>query len=178
MANRLGLGQLKWELEDFSFRFLEPHSYKQIANNLEERRQDREKYLQNFVSSLSEMLESEGLVAQVAGRPKHIYSIAKKMRSKGVGFDELFDVRAVRVIVQNLAQCYAVLGFVHGRWPHVATEFDDYIAKPKSNGYQSLHSVIIGPEKKAVEIQIRTQGMHELAAVSYTHLTLPTIYSV
>ncbi len=163
LANRLGLGQLKWELEDFSFRFLEPHSYKQIANNLEERRQDREKYLQNFVSSLSEMLESEGLVAQVAGRPKHIYSIAKKMRSKGVGFDELFDVRAVRVIVQNLAQCYAVLGFVHGRWPHVATEFDDYIAKPKPNGYQSLHSVIIGPEKKAVEVQIRTQGMHELA---------------
>lgn len=163
LANRLGVGQLKWELEDFSFRFLEPQRYQQIAQSLEERRQDREQYINAFVAAVNTLLQEAGIEAEVAGRPKHIYSIAKKMRSKGLGFDELFDVRAVRIIVGSLADCYAVLGLVHGQWPHIASEFDDYIAKPKENGYQSLHSVVIGPNKKALEIQIRTQAMHQQA---------------
>lgn len=163
LANRLGIGQLKWELEDFSFRYLEPDVYKHIAKSLEERRQDREQYLIDFVGQIEMLLEQAGISANVAGRPKHIYSIVKKMRQKSLGFEELFDVRAVRIIVDSLADCYGVLGLVHNRWDSISAEFDDYIAKPKPNGYQSLHTVVVGPHQKAVEIQIRTQAMHELA---------------
>lgn len=163
LANRLGIGQLKWELEDLSFRCLEPDTYKQVASQLEEKRADREAYMQHFVAELVQLLAVESVEAEVLGRPKHIYSIVKKMRRKSVGFDELYDVRAVRVIVNDLATCYAVLGLVHNRWRYLAAEFDDYIARPKENGYQSLHTVVLGVGNKPVEIQIRTRRMHELA---------------
>ncbi len=163
LANRLGIGQLKWELEDFSFRYLEPEAYQNIARNLEERRSERERYVEDFVARLQALLQAEGITASVSGRAKHIYSIAKKMRQKSLRFDELFDVRAVRIIASSLADCYAVLGLVHNRWPHIAAEFDDYIARPKANGYQSLHTVVVAEQNKTVEVQIRTQAMHEQA---------------
>lgn len=163
LANRLGIGQLKWELEDFSLRFLEPDLYKTIAANLEERRVDREHYLQIFVQEVEMLLNGAGIKAEVSGRPKHIYSIAKKMRKKSLSFDQLYDVRAVRIIVDSLADCYAVLGLAHNHWHHLPSEFDDYISRPKDNGYQSLHTVVMGEQGKAVEIQIRTQEMHERA---------------
>ncbi len=163
LANRLGLGQLKWEMEDLSFRFLEPLTYKRIAKLLEERRDDRESYITNAVSDINEMLEANGVKAEVYGRPKHIYSIWKKMTSKQKDFNELFDVRAVRITVDEVADCYAVLGIVHGRWRHIAQEFDDYIANPKENGYKSLHTAVFGPEGKPLEIQIRSRAMHEFA---------------
>ncbi len=163
LANRLGLGQLKWELEDLSFRFLEPLTYKRIAKLLEERREEREKYIKDAVSEISDMLENDGIAADVYGRPKHIYSIWKKMTAKKKEFSELFDVRAVRVTVEKVADCYAVLGLVHGRWRHIAQEFDDYIANPKENGYRSLHTAVFGVDGKALEIQIRTKEMHEFS---------------
>ena len=163
IANRLGIGQLKWELEDLSFRYLEPQTYKQIAKNLDEKRVEREDYVKAFVSSVKEIVEESGLVATIDGRPKHIFSIWIKMTSKNRDFNELFDVRAVRVEVETVADCYAVLGLVHGKWRHIEREFDDYIANPKENGYQSLHTAVHGPEGKAVEIQIRTTKMHEFA---------------
>jgi len=163
IANRLGIGQLKWELEDLSFRYLEPQTYKQIAKYLDERRAERENYVKNFVSSIKEIVDESKIEAKVDGRPKHIFSIWKKMTSKNRDFNELFDVRAVRVEVNSIADCYAVLGLVHGKWRHIEKEFDDYIANPKENGYQSLHTAVRGPEGKAVEIQIRTTKMHEFA---------------
>jgi len=163
IANRLGIGQLKWELEDLSFRFLEPVTYKQVAGFLEEKREERESYIQHAVSTIQALLKEANINAQVYGRPKHIFSIWKKMQAKQVAFDELFDVRAVRITVQTLAECYTTLGLVHGKWRHLSKEFDDYIANPKGNGYQSLHTAVLGPEDKPLEIQIRTQDMHDFA---------------
>lgn len=163
LANRLGLAQIKWELEDLSFRYLEPQAYKQIAKALEERRVVREDYVESFKQALSEFLMNVDIEAAVSGRPKHIYSIARKMQQKDLGLDELFDVHAVRILVESVADCYAALGIIHTKWKTIPREFDDYIAHPKPNGYQSLHTVIIGPDSKPVEIQIRTREMHEFA---------------
>ena len=163
IANRLGIGQLKWELEDLSFRFLEPDTYRRIANYLDEKREEREDYIVKVVATLKKELEAVNVKAEVYGRPKHIYSIWKKMIAKHRAFDELFDVRAVRIVVENVADCYMTLGIVHGLWRHIAKEFDDYIANPKENGYRSLHTAVSGPQGKPVEIQIRTHAMDEFA---------------
>jgi GTP pyrophosphokinase len=163
IANWLGVGQLKWELEDLAFRYLDPQTYKRIVSLLEERREDRERYISEFVTTLRAALAEEGLDAQVLGRPKHIVSIWRKMQQKRLEFHELFDVRAVRVLTNSIADCYGVLGVVHTRWPHIPKEFDDYIANPKENGYQSLHTAVIGPQGKVVEVQIRTREMHAAA---------------
>ncbi len=163
LANRLGIGQLKWELEDLAFRYLQPQTYKNIAQSLSENRIVREKYLDNFLTVLKSEIKKEQLVAEIYGRPKHIYSIWKKMQRKQVEFSNVFDLRAVRIIVEKVSVCYSVLGMIHGTWQYVPEEFDDYIANPKPNGYQSLHTVIIGPEMAMIEIQIRTQTMHEFA---------------
>jgi len=163
LANRLGIGQLKWEMEDLSFRYLEPLTYKRIAKLLEERREEREDYIKDAVVEIKLMLENTGIDAETYGRPKHIYSIWKKMTAKKKEFNELFDVRAIRITVKSVADCYTVLGLVHGRWRHIAKEFDDYIANPKENGYSSLHTAVYGPGGKPLEIQIRTQEMHEFA---------------
>lgn len=160
LANRLGIWQLKWELEDLSFRFLEPDNYQRIAKLLDERRADRERYINQVMDELRAELGADGIAAEVSGRPKHIYSIWKKMRGKELDFHKLFDVRAVRVLVDDVAACYAVLGIVHSLWRPIKSEFDDYIASPKENMYQSLHTAVIGPEGKTVEIQIRTHDMH------------------
>ncbi len=161
LANRLGIGQLKWELEDLSFRYLHPDTYKQIAHLLDEKRIDREHYIEEFVQNLSQCLQDEGIKADVYGRPKHIYSIWRKMQKKHLDFTELYDVRAVRIIVPRLQDCYAALGVVHTHYHHIPREFDDYIANPKPNGYQSIHTVVLGPSGKTVEIQIRTEQMHK-----------------
>lgn len=161
LANRLGIGQLKWELEDIAFRYLHPNVYKKIAKLLDEKRLDRERYMVEFVDFLSGELKKIGVKGTVYGRPKHIYSIWKKMQQKSLDFDQLFDVRAVRVIVDELQDCYGALGVVHTNWNHLHNEFDDYVATPKANGYQSIHTVVIGPEGKSVEVQIRTQQMHD-----------------
>ncbi|MBA6341080.1 GTP diphosphokinase [Colwellia sp. MB02u-10] len=161
LANRLGIGQLKWELEDLSFRYLHPEVYKEIAKELDEKRLDRERYMAEFVDNISKQLKSSDIKGVVCGRPKHIYSIWKKMQQKSLDFEQLFDVRAVRVIVDELQGCYGALGLVHTSWKHLSKEFDDYVATPKSNGYQSIHTVVIGPEDKTIEIQIRTQQMHD-----------------
>lgn len=163
LANRLGIGQLKWELEDLAFRCLHPDKYREIAKDLGERRVDREKYIENFVNELSDLLKHEGIKCEVYGRPKHIYSIWRKMQRKHLRFDELYDIRAVRVIVEKISDCYAVLGIVHSKWKHIQEQFDDYIANPKSNGYQSIHTVVYGDGGKRVEIQIRTRNMHNTA---------------
>ena len=161
LANRLGIGQLKWELEDLAFRYLHPDTYKQIARQLDERRLDRERYIREFVQSLRDALKEAGVDAEVYGRPKHIYSIWRKMQKKHLEFSELFDVRAVRVVTKRLQDCYAALGIVHTHFHHIPREFDDYVANPKPNGYQSIHTVVVGPEGKTVEIQIRTDQMHQ-----------------
>lgn len=163
LANRLGIWQLKWELEDLAFRYLEPDTYKRIAKLLDERRDDRETYIARVVERLQAELDQAAINGRVAGRPKHIYSIWKKMQRKSVGFHELFDVRAVRVLVETVAECYAVLGIVHGLWQHIPGEFDDYIATPKGNLYRSLHTAVVGPEGRALEVQIRTREMHDHA---------------
>jgi len=163
LANRLGIGQLKWEMEDLSFRFLEPFTYKRIASLLEQKREERECYIASTVDDIRLMLENASIEAEVYGRPKHIYSIWKKMTGKQKEFDELFDVRAVRITLETVADCYLVLGLVHGRWRHIAKEFDDYIANPKENGYSSLHTAVYGPQGKPLEIQIRTKEMHAFA---------------
>lgn len=160
LANRLGMAQLKWELEDLSFRFLHPDTYKSIAKQLDDKRNARETYIQNIMSIFKEMMEKSGIPYQISGRPKHIYSIWKKMTRKQLPIEELYDLRAIRIYVDNVQQCYEVLGFIHSRWNYVKDEFDDYIASPKENGYQSIHTVIFGPENKTVEIQIRTHEMH------------------
>ncbi|GAB6264110.1 GTP diphosphokinase [Photobacterium sp. CCB-ST2H9] len=161
LANRLGIGQLKWEIEDYAFRYNHPETYKQIAKQLAERRIDREQYIERFVADLDESMKASHIKAEVHGRPKHIYSIWRKMQKKSLAFDELFDVRAVRIIADQLQDCYAALGVVHTKYRHLPKEFDDYVANPKPNGYQSIHTVVIGPEGKTIEIQIRTKQMHE-----------------
>jgi GTP pyrophosphokinase len=163
LANRLGIWQLKWELEDLSFRYLEPQRYRDIAASLKERRQDRETYLGKAREELAAALAAAGIAAEVAGRPKHIYSIWKKMQRKGVAFDDLYDLNALRVLVEDVPTCYAALGVVHGLWRHIAREFDDYIANPKDNSYRSLHTAVLGPEARPLEIQIRSFDMHRHA---------------
>ncbi len=163
LANRLGIAQLKWKLEDLAFRYVDPQAYKKLAMALEESRTVRESYIESFIFTLSRSLQKESIDAEIYGRPKHIYSIWRKMQKKDCSFEELYDLRAVRIVVDKVADCYAVLGAVHTLWHHVPHQFDDYIANPKENGYQSLHSAVIGPENKVVEIQIRTRAMHELA---------------
>ena len=163
LANRLGIWQLKWELEDLSFRFLQPDTYKRIARMLEEKRMAREGFVQSSIDRLEGELKSAGIKAEVSGRPKHIYSIWNKMRGKDLDFSELYDVRAFRVIVPDVKTCYAVLGLVHNIWTPIPKEFDDYISRPKGNGYQSLHTVVTAEDGRPLEVQIRTQEMHNFA---------------
>ena len=163
LANRLGIGQWKWELEDLSFRFIEPEQYKAVSRLLDERRVEREQGIEAFRARLRRDLVEHGIDAQVSGRPKHLYGIWKKMQAKGLTFAEVFDLRALRVIVDTVPECYAVLARVHASYPTVAGEFDDYIERPKSNGYQSLHTVVLDAQCRAVEVQIRTRRMHEQA---------------
>jgi GTP pyrophosphokinase len=161
LANRLGIGRLKWEMEDLSFRALEPQNYKRIARLLEERRADREAFIAEFTRSLGRLIREQGIEAEVSGRAKHIVSIWRKMQRKNLEFHQLFDVRAVRVLVDTVADCYAVLGIVHTHWHSIPDEFDDYIANPKDNGYQSLHTAVIAEGGRVVEVQIRSHEMHE-----------------
>jgi len=161
LANRLGIGQLKWELEDISFRYLHPQVYKKIAKLLDETRLDREQYMKDFVAKLNQELVSLHIKGKVYGRPKHIYSIWKKMQQKSLDFEQLFDVRAVRIVVEKVQDCYSALGIVHTQWQHLAKEFSDYVATPKPNGYQSIHTVVLGPDNKSIEIQIRTEQMDD-----------------
>lgn len=163
LANRLGIWQLKWELEDLSFRFIEPATYKRIAKMLEEKRIERTEFVARAIKRLHAELENAAIVAAVSGRPKHIYSIWSKMRGKALDFSELYDVRAFRVIVDDVKQCYAVLGIVHHIWVPISKEFDDYIARPKKNGYQSLHTVVVAEDGRPLEVQIRTYAMHHFA---------------
>ena len=163
LANRLGIWQIKWEMEDLSFRFLEPDTYKQIAQLLDEKRTERENYMAQLRASLEAALLAQGIRANVQGRPKHIYSIVKKMRGKALSFDRVFDIRALRVVTASVPDCYAALSHVHAQFTPIVEEFDDYIARPKSNGYQSLHTVVRDAQGRAIEIQIRTQAMHEHA---------------
>lgn len=163
LANRLGIWQVKWEMEDLAFRFLEPDTYRKVAGLLDEKRAEREEYVEQLRARLEQELRAQGIKASVFGRPKHIYSIVKKMRGKSLDFDQVFDIRALRVIVPEVKDCYAALAWVHERFTPVEDEFDDYIARPKPNGYQSLHTVVREASGKAVEIQIRTQAMHEHA---------------
>ena len=163
LANRLGIWQIKWEVEDLAFRFLEPETYKNTAKLLDEKRAGRELFMEGLRAQLERELNQNGVAALVQGRPKHIYSIVKKMRGKALGFDQVFDIRALRVIAADAKGCYAALAFVHARFSPIAGEFDDYIAKPKSNGYQSLHTVVRDGQGRAIEIQIRTQAMHDHA---------------
>jgi GTP pyrophosphokinase len=163
LANRLGIWQLKWELEDLSFRFIEPDAYKRIARMLEEKRMEREGFVSNAIGRLRSELATAGITADVFGRPKHIYSIWTKMRGKSLDFSELYDVRAFRVIVDDVKTCYAVLGIVHNIWTPLPNEFDDYISRPKQNGYQSLHTVVVAEDGRALEVQIRTHDMHHFA---------------
>ncbi len=167
LANRLGLAQLKWELEDLSFRYTHPSIYKTIASQLDSKRAEREEYIDNTIQILKDMFESrfahQSEHFRITGRPKHLYSIWKKMTRKNLSIEELYDLRAVRIYVDTVEQCYEVLGMIHSRWNYVRSEFDDYIARAKENGYQSIHTVIYGEENKTVEIQIRTQEMHHNA---------------
>ena len=163
LANRLGIWQIKWEMEDLAFRFLEPQTYKEVARLLDEKRAEREAHVEQVRQRLQSDLQQQGIDASVQGRPKHIYSIVKKMRGKSLGFDRVFDIRALRVVVPEINDCYTVLAHVHAHFVPIAEEFDDYIAKPKPNGYQSLHTVVRDPQGRAFEIQIRTQAMHDHA---------------
>ena len=163
LAHRLGIGHIKWELEDLSFRYLEPDAYKHVANLLDEKRLQRDSYISQVTQTLRQTLAQADIQAEVTGRSKHIYSIWRKMQRKHLGFHELYDIRAVRVLVTQVRDCYAALGIVHSLWKHIPKEFDDYIATPKENGYRSLHTAVIGPEGKALEVQIRTDNMHEEA---------------
>jgi GTP pyrophosphokinase len=163
LANRLGVWQLKWELEDLALRCLEPETYRNLARQLDEKRKDRETYIGEVIRALRIELAAAGIEAEVSGRPKHIYSIWRKMQRKGVGLDELFDVRAVRVMVEDVKDCYAVLGVVHNLWTPIPREFDDYIARPKANDYRSLHTAVVGPDGRVLEVQVRTYEMHQHA---------------
>jgi GTP pyrophosphokinase len=163
LANRLGVWQLKWELEDLSFRYLEPELYKRIAQMLDEKRLEREQYISNAMKTLATELAAVDVKAQITGRPKHIYSIWNKMRAKQLDFSEVYDVRALRVIVPEVKDCYTALGVVHNLWQPIPKEFDDYISRPKGNLYQSLHTAVLGPGGKTLEVQIRTEEMHRQA---------------
>lgn len=163
LANRLGFWQLKWELEDLSFRYLDPEMYHEIAQRIAERRGDRERQIAQIAATLKERLREAGIEAVVDGRPKHIYSIYRKMQRKGLDFDQIYDVQGVRVIVDTVTDCYASLGVVHSLWTPIPGEFDDYIATPKDNMYQSLHTAVVGPDGKPLEVQIRTHEMHRTA---------------
>jgi GTP pyrophosphokinase len=163
LANRLGIWQIKWELEDLSLRYLKPDEYRRIATLLAERREEREQYIAAVIQTLRAKFGEARIDAQITGRPKHIYSIWRKMQRKEVDIAEIFDLRAVRILVDTVADCYAALGLVHGLWKHIPKEFDDYIATPKGNMYQSLHTAVIGPEDKPLEVQIRTPEMHRHA---------------
>ena len=161
LANRLGVWQLKWELEDLAFRVLEPDVYRQVARMIDEKRADRERYIDGVMALLRGELARAGIAAEVTGRPKHIFSIYRKIQAKHIDFEALYDVRAVRILVDGVKDCYAALGLVHHLWSPIPKEFDDYIARPKSNNYRSLHTAVIGPEGKAFEVQIRTHEMHQ-----------------
>jgi GTP pyrophosphokinase len=161
LANRLGVWQLKWELEDLAFRCSNPEAYKQIARELDEKRADREAYIALVAHALRDELAKAGLEGEVTGRPKHIYSIHKKVTQKDRGLDTLFDIRGVRILVKDVKDCYAALGLVHSLWMPLPREFDDYIAKPKANGYRSLHTAVVGPDEKVLEVQIRSYEMHQ-----------------
>ncbi len=163
LANRLGLWQLKWELEDLAFRYLQPDDYRRIAAALAEKRVDREQYIAAFCRTLEGMMRGAGIDGEVYGRPKHIYSIFRKMDRKQLSFEQVFDLRAVRIVVTTVAECYTALGLVHGAYTYIRGEFDDYIATPKDNFYRSIHTAVLGPEGKAVEVQIRTREMHDQA---------------
>ena len=161
LAHRLGIGHIKWELEDLSFRYLQPTEYKRVAKLLDERRLDRQEYIDNMLAILRGELANAQIEGEVAGRAKHIYSIWRKMKRKGIPFSQVYDIRAVRILVPSIRDCYAVLGIVHSLWRNIPHEFDDYIASPKENGYRSLHTAVWGPDNKITEIQIRTLAMHE-----------------
>ena len=163
LANRLGIWQIKWELEDLSLRYLDSDRYHQIADLLAERRVERQDYIDQVVQRIQEILKQEGITATVSGRPKHIYSIYRKMQAKNRDFNQIYDLFGIRVIVQEVRDCYAALGIIHSHWPPIPGEFDDYIAMPKDNMYQSLHTAVLGPEGKIVEFQIRTEEMHRIA---------------
>jgi GTP pyrophosphokinase len=162
LAHRLGIAQLKWELEDLAFRFLAPDRYKEIATLLNEKRLEREQYIQFVINKLKTELASHDIEAEITGRVKHIYSIYRKMKSKNLSFDQLYDIRALRVLVKDVPECYHVLGIVHQIWRHIPHQFDDYITNPKANGYRSLHTAVIA-ENKSLEVQIRTLEMHNEA---------------
>ncbi len=163
LANRLGIWEIKWEMEDLSFRFLEPDTYKQVAKLLDEKRTEREASVERLRQQLADELAAQGVQAIVQGRPKHIYSIVKKMRGKSLGFDQVYDIRALRIVVPTVPDCYAALSLVHTRFTPITEEFDDYIARPKPNGYQSLHTVVRDVGSQPIEVQIRTQAMHDHA---------------
>ena len=163
LAHRLGIGYIKWELEDLSFRYLQPVAYKKIAKLLDEKRLVRQGYIDEVIATLDSALTKNDIHGELSGRAKHIYSIWRKMQRKGIGFSQVYDIRAVRILVPDVKDCYAVLGLVHGFWRNIPNEFDDYIANAKDNGYRSLHTAVIGPEGKVLEIQIRTFTMHEEA---------------
>jgi len=163
LANRLGIWQLKWELEDLAFRYLQPDTYRRIVRLLDERRGERDSFIETTIRTLRGALDKAGIKVDIAGRSKHIYSIWKKMQRKGGDFSALYDIRAVRLLVDDVAACYAALGVVHTLWPPIPSEFDDYIARPKGNNYQSLHTAVVGPQGKTLEVQIRTHEMHAFA---------------
>ena len=161
LAHRLGIGHLKWELEDLAFRYMQPDSYKKIASLLDEKRLDRQKYIDTVVYRLKDELQATGVRCDVYGRAKHIYSIWRKMNRKNLDFSQIYDIRALRILVDSVPDCYRVMGTVHVLWRPISGEFDDYIANPKENGYRSLHTAVVGPEGKVIEVQIRTNAMHE-----------------
>ena len=163
LANRLGIWQLKWEIEDLAFRYSEPAEYKRIAGWLKSKRTERETYIEDVKHRIERELEQAGIDGDVTGRPKHIYSIYRKMQRKGLAFEQVMDVLAVRIQVETVADCYAALGIVHGLWTYMPGEFDDYIATPKENNYRSLHTAVIGPGRLPLEVQIRTREMHDHA---------------
>ena len=163
LANRLGIWEIKWEMEDLAFRFLEPDTYKQIARQLDEKRSERETYMHELCQMIESGLQAQGIPSRVQGRPKNIYSIVKKMRGKSLSFEQLYDLRAVRIIVAGVSECYAVLSWVHTKFSTLSDEYDDYIAKPKANGYQSLHTVVRDTDGRTIEVQIRTEEMHNHA---------------
>ena len=163
LANRLGVWQLKWELEDLAFRYLEPDTYAEIADALKEKREERVGFIDDVKATLRRELDKQGIKADISGRPKHIYSIWRKMQRKDRGLEDLYDIRAVRILVDDVKDCYAALGVVHNLWPYLPGEFDDYIANPKDNDYRSLHTAVVGPEGKTVEVQIRSHDMHRQA---------------
>ena len=163
LAHRLGIGYLKWELEDLSFRYLNPDAYGKIARLLDGKRSERDRFIHRVSSELEVVLRNAAIDFELNGRAKHIYSIWRKMQRKGIGFSQVYDIRALRILVPDVKDCYATLGLVHGLWRNIPNEFDDYIASPKENGYRSLHTAVIGPEGKILEVQIRTRAMHEEA---------------